>query len=100
MNPNAQVTLASVSVNPTSVKGGTSPTGTVTLAAPAPAGGVSVELWTNGTPAFVPVSVSIPAGSTTGTFSVTTTTTTTSMQAMITAFYNGMSKTANLTVTP
>ena len=98
MNPNAQVTLASVSVNPTSVKGGTSPTGTVTLAAPAPAGGVSVELWTNGTPAFVPVSVSIPAGSTTGTFSVTTTTT--SMQATITAFYNGMSKTATLTVTP
>jgi trimeric autotransporter adhesin len=99
MNPSASVTLASVSVNPTSVQGGKTSTGTVTLAAPAAAGGVSVELWTNGDAAFVPTGVTVAAGSTTGTFTVTTNTGSGTRSDTVTAFYNGTSKTAAISVT-
>ncbi len=94
------VSLSSVSVNPTSVMGGTSASGTVTLSAAAPAGGTVVSLWTNGSPAFVPASITIPAGSTIGSFPVTTIYTSSASQSTITAFYNGLSKTAILTITP
>jgi hypothetical protein len=96
----AGLSLSSVSVDPTTVTGGTSATGTVTLSALAPAGGIVVDLWTNGTPAFVPTSVTIPAGSTTASFTVTTVSVSSASQDTITAFYNGASTTANVTVTP
>jgi hypothetical protein len=50
--------------------------------------------------AFVPADITIAAGSTTGTFTVTTNYTTSTLQDTVTAFYNGASKTANVTVTP
>jgi hypothetical protein len=70
------------------------------MSAAAPTGGISVELWTTGTVAFVPANITIAAGSTTGTFAITTNYTTTTLQDTVTAFYNGVSKTAGLTVTP
>ncbi|MBV9499875.1 MAG: hypothetical protein JO138_10920 [Acidobacteriaceae bacterium] len=100
ITPSSSVGLSSVSINPTSVTSETSATGTVTLSAAAPAGGIAIELWTTGTVAFVPVGVTIPAGSTTATFAVTTNYTTTTLNDTVTAFYNGVSKTANVTVTP
>lgn len=60
--------------NPASIRGGTSSTGTVTLAGPAPRGGAVVSLLNgNLSVATVPASVTIPAGQTSATFSVTTT---------------------------
>jgi hypothetical protein len=100
ITPLATVALSSVSVTPASVPSETSMTGTVTLSAPAPAGGIVVALWTTGTIAFVPESVTVPAGSTTGTFPVTTNDTSTTQQDTVTAFYNGFSKAASVTVTP
>lgn len=100
ITPSANVLLSSVSANPTSVKNQTAATGTVTLSAPAPAGGIAVELWTTGTVAFVPAGITVAAGSTTATFTVTTNYTTSTLQDTITAFYNGASKTANITLTP
>jgi YVTN family beta-propeller protein len=97
--PAAAATISSVSVNPTTVLGGDATTGTVALTAPAPAGGVAVELWTNGWPAFVPESVTIPAGSAMGTFHVTTNFVTSTTQGTITAFLNGTSVTTTVTVT-
>jgi hypothetical protein len=70
------------------------------LSVAAPAGGTTVYLWTNGSPAFVPASITIPAGSQIGSFTVTTNYVSTNTQGTITAFYNGVSKTATLTVTP
>jgi hypothetical protein len=90
--------LSAVSVNPTTVTGGQNATGTVTLTTAAPAGGLSVDLWTTGTAAFVPTNVNIPAGSTTGTFSITTIEAGSNLRDTVTAFYNGASKTANITV--
>jgi hypothetical protein len=92
--------LSAVSLNPTSVTGGTPSTGTVTLSAPAPTGGISVALNSNNSSATVPASVSVTAGNATATFTVTTTAVTTSTAATITASYNGGSKTASLTITP
>ena len=66
------VTLAGVSFNPASVTGGSSSTGTVTLAAPAPAGGASVSLSSNNPAATAPAGITVPAGQTAATFNVTT----------------------------
>jgi len=70
LNP---ASLVSLTLNPTSVIGGNSSTGTVTLSAPAPTGGATVVLATDNSAAQVPPSVTVPAGATTATFTVTTT---------------------------
>jgi hypothetical protein len=67
--------LSTVAVNPTDVVGGTPATGTVTLTASAPAGGVQVALSSDNTvAATVPASVTVPAGSTSASFPITTNT--------------------------
>jgi hypothetical protein len=100
VTPAAAVTLSSVSVSPSSVVNQLSATGTVTISAAAPTGGIVVALWTTGTVAFVPESVTIPAGSKTATFTITTNYTNSTLQDTVTAFYNGASTTAGITVTP
>jgi hypothetical protein len=100
VRPAAIAELTAISLNQTSVKGGTALTGTVTLSAAAPSGGLPVELWTTGTCAFVPSIITVPAGSTTGTFAAATIVPSTTLQDTVTAFYNGTIKTVQLTVTP
>src|SRR5206468_1255774 len=65
----AVTAVSSVSLSPTSVVGGGSSTGTVTLNAPASAGGIVVTLSSGNPPtATVPSAVTVPSGSTTATF--------------------------------
>lgn len=65
--------LASLALNPTTVTGGQSSQGTVTLASPAPAGGVLVALSsTNTAVAQMPPSLTVPEGATSASFTVTT----------------------------
>ena len=75
VNPSgaASPALSSFTVSPTSVTGGTSATGTVRLSSAAPAGGTVVSLGSNlpGV-AQVPPSVTVPAGATSATFTITT----------------------------
>src|SRR3989441_5867008 len=67
------VTLLSLTVNPSSVTGGSSSTATVTLSGPAPSGGALVSLSSNNTSvATVPPSVAVPDGGTSATFPVST----------------------------
>jgi len=69
----ADPALASVTVNPDRVIGGTPSTGRVTLVSSAPAGGVVVPLVSDNTvAATVPASVTVPAGATSVTFTITT----------------------------
>ena len=65
--------LTGFSVNPTSVPGGQSATGTVTLGSPAPPGGVAVSL-SSSLPGSVsvPPTVTVPAGATSASFTATT----------------------------
>jgi hypothetical protein len=94
-------TLSSLSLTPASVIGGTSsPTGTVTLTFPAPAGGATVELSSSDAAATPPASVTVPAGSTSVTFAVSTSPVTVSTPVTISASYSGGTRTASLTVLP
>ena len=93
------VTLSSLAVNPASVTGGNSSTGTVTLSAPAPTGGAQVALSSNNTNAArVPSSVTVAAGATSATFTVSTSVVSASTAVTLSATYAGTSKTASLTV--
>jgi hypothetical protein len=96
----ASATLSSLILNPTSVSGGNSSTGTVKLSAPAPSGGVVVVLSSNNTSvATLPSSVTIQAGATSATFTINTTRPSSDTTVTISATYNGVTKTATLTVT-
>ena len=93
--------LASLTVNPSSVVGGSPSTGTVTLTGPAPAGGALVSLSSDNTlAATVPSSVTVAAGATSATFAVTTSPVSGSTAVTISAVYGGVTRTASLTVTP
>lgn len=66
-------TVTSIRLNPSSVRGGTSATGTVSLAAPASTGGVVITLTSsNGKVASPPDSVTVPTGATSVDFPITT----------------------------
>jgi len=93
-------TLSSLAVSPTSVNGGSSSTGTVTLSGAAPSGGAVVSLSSSASAATVPSSVTVIAGYNSGTFTVNTSAVTASTPVTITASYAGVSKTASLTVMP
>ncbi|HKV61180.1 MAG TPA: hypothetical protein VJO16_04655 [Candidatus Acidoferrum sp.] len=97
----ASVVLSSLSLNPTSVTGGNSSTGTVVLSGAAPAGGAQVTLFSsNPAVAKVPTSVTVAAGATSATFTVSTSAVATSMAVAISAAYGGTSRSASLTVMP
>jgi hypothetical protein len=98
-DPNAPPLLQSMTISPTSVRGGTNATGTVFLSSPAPAGGISVTLATsNLSVASVPGVVNVPGGQTSANFTVTTFPVGTNTSVTITAFFD-TTVSANLTVT-
>lgn len=71
--PPPAATLSAFTVSPTSVVGGSSSTGTVTLSSAAPSGGTVVTLSSNQPgAASVPASVTVAAGATTASFPITT----------------------------
>src|SRR6266446_1574338 len=97
----ASVSLSSISLNPPSVTGGNSSTGTVTLSAPAPTGGAQVALSSsNTTAATVPSNVTVAAGATSASFTVSTSAVSASTTVTISATYAGATRSASLTVTP
>ena len=95
--PPTQLTLQSMTVSPTSVTGGQSATGTITLSGSAPSGGVDVQV-SLGTQA--PVAIRVAAGQTSATFQINTVAVTSSTALTITAALNGVQRTATLTVLP
>lgn len=93
--------LSSLSLNPTSVPGGTPSTGTVTLNAAAPEGGVTVMLRSYSTVATVPAGVTVPAGATSASFTVSTSPVYAAPIGFeIAGTYGGLTASARLTVTP
>lgn len=95
----ATATLSSLTLNPTSVSGGASSSGTVTLSAAAPTGGVAVALSRTGS-ASVPASVTVPAGATSATFTVSTSAVTTTVTSTINGSSAGVTRSATLTINP
>ena len=94
--------LLSVTVDPSSVKGGACSTGTVTISGIAPEGGIIVALASDKASASVPGShsVTVAAGSKTANFAITTNSVTATEVATITGTLNGSSQSAKLTVLP
>jgi hypothetical protein len=88
----------SVALNPSSVAGGGSSIGIVTLDGVAPAGGVTVNLSSNNAAATVPATVVVPAGGLTQSFVITTIAVSTNQTATISATANGNTAQANLTI--
>ena len=92
--------VSSITLNPSTVTGGSASTGTVTLNGPAPAGGARVTLRSGNSAAQVGTSVTVPAGASSAPFTVTTSRVTSTKQAVISASYAGTTKSATLTVKP
>jgi hypothetical protein len=91
--------LSSLTLNPTSVGGGNTSQGTVTLSAAAPSPGVVVTLSSSNTAAAtVPASVTIASGASSATFTVNTSSVGTSTSSTISASYAGVTDTAVLSV--
>jgi hypothetical protein len=99
VNPAPAVTLQSLTLNPTTVTSGATSIGTVTLSANAPAGGAEVVLYcSRPSRASVPAKVTVAAGSRTATFSVSTIPNNKRISVTISANYNGVTKSAKLTI--
>jgi hypothetical protein len=92
--------LASVSLSPATVVGGSLSTGTVTLSAAAPTGGAVVSLSSASASATVPASVAVPQGGTTATFAIGTGAVTTSVSTTVSGAYAGVTRSAILTINP
>lgn len=85
----------------TFASGATYSSNRVTLTGPAPSGGVVVALTNPDTTALtVPASVTVPAGATERTFTITAGYPSTSTQVTLTATYAGVNRTATVTVQP
>jgi hypothetical protein len=92
--------LSSVQVTPSSVAGGASAQGLVTLTGAAPAGGTVVALQSsNPQVATAPASVTVPAGATSAPFTVTTSVVAADTPVGITGLLNGDSRSAAIIVT-
>jgi hypothetical protein len=92
--------LSALAVSPTSVTGGASATGTVSLSAPAPLGGTAVGLTSSASAVSVPANVTVAAGQSSATFTVSTTSVTSAQSATLTATAAGASRTATVTINP
>ena len=92
--------LYSIMLNPSTVNGGGTATGQVTLNQLAPNGGAPISLSSNSAAATVPASVTVMAGEASATFTVTTGSVAASTPVTITGSYGAVTKTAMLTVMP
>jgi uncharacterized repeat protein (TIGR03803 family) len=99
------IAVSSLSLNPTTVSGGSNSTATVTIASPAPSGGSEVLISKSQNPPcppplILPNAVTVPAGSTSTNFTVGTTTVSSSCAAQVFAQSGGTTVSATLTVNP
>jgi len=90
--------LASVDTSPSSVVGGSASAGTVTLTAPAPAGGALVAISSASNAVSVASGVTVPAGAYSSTFAIATSPVTSTTATTLSASYGGVTKTTTFTV--
>jgi uncharacterized repeat protein (TIGR03803 family) len=92
--------LTSVGLNATTLTGGSSTHGTVTLNGPAPINGIFVGLTSNSALATVPAKVYVPENATSGMFTVATSGVGSKATATIAASLGAVSKHVTLTIVP
>lgn len=94
------ISLLSLSLNPTTVVSGNPTIGTVTLTATAPTGGIVVTITSGSSVIHVPPTVTVPAGSNSVDFVISTSHVSSTVTRQVYAAFNGVTKAANLTLTP
>ncbi|HWT00683.1 MAG TPA: hypothetical protein VN256_10590 [Pyrinomonadaceae bacterium] len=94
------ITLVSFTVLPASAAGGAKITGTLALNGPAPPEGLAVNLSDNIPATTLPAQVTIPAGATSKTFSITSSRVDANQSGTVTARSGAVTKTAPLTIRP
>jgi len=94
------VPVGSLSVNPTSVVGGTSSTGTVKLASASPQGGETVTLISRDPSVVVPGSIFVPEGTTSATFQISTNPVQSKTSVVLMAICGELPASATITVLP
>ena len=92
--------LASLTLNPLTVAGGRSVSGTVTLSTPAPPTGTVVQISSDNATAKPPVSVTVLAAQRSAAFNIATSAVTSPQTATITATLSGTTQSATLTINP
>jgi len=92
--------VSSVTLSPTTVLGGGSVNGIVTLSQPAPAGGIPVLLSTDSVSASVPATLTVASGMTTASFTMSTSGVNNQTVVKIVASTGLGSQSASLTITP
>jgi FG-GAP-like repeat len=95
----APLSLLSLALSPSTIVGGNAVQGTVTLSATAPAATV-VNLVSSNAAASLPASVTVAAGATSASFTINTTTVTAATSAVISGTFNGVTRSATLTINP
>jgi hypothetical protein len=92
--------LTSLHVAPSTLTGGKSSVGTVTLNGPVKSGGINIPLSSSSASTQVPATVHVNGGATSGTFTITTSAVSSVTAASINATRLGVSKAATLTINP
>ncbi len=107
ITPGGPTTVKALTINPVSLTGGASATGTVTLTGAAPAGGAVVTLskalasgGSGSVPATIPASVTVAAGQTTASFAIGTSAVTATTVVRISASFGGATANADMSVYP
>jgi hypothetical protein len=95
----APLSLSTLTLSPTTVVGGNSAQGTVTLSAAAPAA-TTITLASSNASATVPASVTVAAGASSASFTVATGTVNATMSAIISGTFNGVTRSSTLTINP
>jgi hypothetical protein len=93
------LTVAAVTLNPSTVTGGNAVQGTVTLSSTAPAA-TTVTIASTNASATVPASVTVAAGASSASFTVNTAVVNATTTATISAALNGVTRTASVTINP
>lgn len=94
----SRATLSSLTVSPTTVTGGATATGTVTLDIPAPDVTPVTLISSNPQSATVPATVTLQPGDTSATFAISTNSSAGTITATISATYAGVTRTADLAI--
>lgn len=93
------VKIASLAIDPSSVKGGTDASGAITMDGAAPALGIHAYVKSSDASAIVPAVVTINSGKTSVTFKIATASVKSAVKCTITAMYGGSSKSAEISIT-
>ena len=93
------MSIAAFSTSPDFVAGGNSAQGTVTLSSPAPASGAEVVLTSASSVVTMPASVTVAPGQVSATFTITTQAVAEETHVVLSAAFNGSTRTTTLTVT-